>query len=87
MDNKIEVIEDALIVFGVVMSIDMIKTILGIILMSVQVVLILYKGIRQIYLHAKNKKYDEIVNTLDDMTNEIRNVIDENKDGKSDDTK
>lgn len=87
MDNKIEVIEDALIVFGVVMSIDMIKTILGIILMSVQVVLILYKGIRQIYLHVKNKKYDEIVDTLDDMTNEIRNAIDENKDGKSDDTK
>lgn len=87
MDNKIEVIEDALIVFGVVMSIDMIKTVLGIVLMSVQVILILYKGIRQIYLHIKNKNYDDVVQTIDDMTREIHDAIDSKDDGKSDNSK
>ena len=88
MNDKIEVLEDALIVLGVVVSIDMIKTVLGIVLMVIQIGLILYKGIRLAYLHVKKKNYTEVVKVIDDMTKEIQDVIDKtDEDGKSNDSK
>lgn len=88
MDNKLEVIEDGLIVFGVALSIDQIKTILGIILLSIQIGLILYKGIKLIISHAKKKEYDEVIKTIDDMTRDVKDAIDKtDEDGKRKDSK
>ena len=88
MDKKLEVIEDALIVFGVALSIDQIKTILGIILLVIQIGLILYKGIKLLIGHIKNKNYKDAIKTIDDMTKEIQDAIDKtDKDGKRKDSK
>ena len=88
MDKKLEVIEDALIVFGVALSIDQIKTILGIILLVIQIGLILYKGIKLLIGHIKNKNYKDAIKTIDDMTKEIQDAIDKtDKDGKSKNSK
>ena len=81
MDKKLEVIEDGLIVFGVVLSIDQIKTILGIILLVIQIGLILYKGIKILIVHIKNKNYKEIVKTIDEITRDVENAIDKSEDG------
>ena len=87
MDKKLEVIEDALIVYGVALSIDQIKTILGIILLVIQIGLILYKGIKLIIGHIKNKNYKDAIKTIDDMTKEIQDAIDKtDKDGKRKDS-
>ena len=66
MNSKFEIFEDALIVFGVALSVDMIKSILGIILLVIQICLILYKGIRLAYKHAKDKNYQEVIKAIDD---------------------
>ena len=81
MDKRLEVIEDGLIVFGVVLSIDQIKTILGIILLVIQIGLILYKGIKILIVHIKNKNYKEIVKTIDEITRDVENAIDKSEDG------
>ena len=88
MDKKLEVVEDALIVFGVALSIDQIKTILGIILLCIQIGLILYKGIKLLIGHIKNKNYKQAVKDVEDMTRDIQNVIDKSKeDERSKDSK
>ena len=88
MNNKLEIFEDALIVLGVAISVDMIKSILGIVLLVIQICLILYKGIRLAYKHAKNKNYGEVIKVIDDMTKDIQEQIDKtNEDGKSNDSK
>jgi len=87
MDNKLEIVDDVLIVFGVALSIDQIKTILGIILLSVQIILILYKGIKILIGHIKKKDYNEAVKTVNDITRQIQDAIDKTEDGKSKDSK
>ena len=88
MNSKFEIFEDALIVFWVALSVDMIKSILGIILLVIQICLILYKGIRLAYKHAKDKNYQEVIKAIDDMTKDIQEQIDKTgEDGKSNDSK
>lgn len=88
MDKKLEVIEDALIVFGVALSIDQIKTILGIILLVIQIGLILYKGIKLLISHIKKKDYKEAIKTIDEISREVQNAIDKmDEDGERKNTK
>lgn len=86
MDKRIEfeVVEDSLIVFGVALSIDQIKTILGIVLLVIQISLILYKGIKLAINHIKNKDYNNAIKSIDEMTEKIQDAIDktEDEDGK-----
>ena len=87
MDKKLEVIEDVFIVCGVALSIDQIKTILGIVLLVIQIGLILYKGIKLIIGHVKKKNYNEAISTIEEMTKEVQDVIDKtDKDGKRKDS-
>ena len=88
MDKKLEVVEDALIVFGVALSIDQIKTILGIILLVIQIGLILYKGIKLLIGHIKKKNYKEAIKTIDEISREVQNAIDKmDEDGERKNTK
>ena len=79
--KHINVLEDVLIVGGVAVSLSMIQTILGIIILSVQVVLILFKGGKKIYDLIKAKKYSEIEDALEETKGELENLKDK-EDGK-----
>ena len=74
--NVLNILEDVTIVGSVAIGISTIETILGIIILSVQLAIILYKGIRKIIELVKNKKYDEI----DDALNETKDQLEDLKD-------
>lgn len=79
-NNVLDVVENASIVLGVTISLQTIYSILGIILLIFQIGLIVYKVVRSIVEHAKNKEYDKIENDIESGINDIQNVV--NKDGK-----
>lgn len=76
LNNVINVTEDVLIVGGVAVGVAQIETILGIILLSVQLLIILYKGISLIIKHVKNKDYNSAVNQAKDTIDKIEETID-----------
>ena len=79
--KHINVLEDVLIAGGVAISLPMIESILGIIILSVQVCLILWKAGKKIYQAIKNKKYDEIDDTLKETQDQLGDLK-EKEDGK-----
>ena len=79
--KHINVLEDVLIAGGVAISLPMIESILGIIILSVQVCLILWKAGKKIYEAIKKKKYDEIENTLKETQDQLEDLKDK-QDGK-----
>jgi len=79
--NVLNILEDATIVGGVAVGLSTIQTILGIIILSVQVILILYKGIRKIVELVKKKKYDEIDDALEKTKDQLEDLKDKT-DGK-----
>lgn len=74
--KQLNIIEDVLIVAGVSISLIDIQTILGIILLSVQVALILFKGGKRIYDAIKKKDTKEIENALEDTKDALENLKD-----------
>lgn len=79
--SKLNVCEDALIIGGVTVSLTMIQTVLGIIILSVQVILILWKAGVRIYNAIKKKDIKEITNTLEDTQSKLEDLKDKT-DGK-----
>ena len=83
MLNKLEIFEDVLIVGGVTISMTMLHEILGIIILSFQIALVLYKGIRKLVTLIKSKRYGEIEETIKQTTEDLEKLSDKtNKDGK-----
>lgn len=74
--KHINVLEDVLIIGGVTISLSMIQTILGIIILSVQVVLILIKAGTKIYNAIKNKKIDDVEDALNDAKDQLEDLKD-----------
>ena len=74
--KQLNIIEDVLIVAGVSISLIDIQTILGIILLSVQVVLILFKGGKRIYDAIKKKDTKEIESALEETKDALENLKD-----------
>ena len=79
--NVLNILEDVTIVGGVAIGISTIETILGIIILSVQLAIILYKGIRKIIELVKQKKYDEIDDALKKTKDQLEDLKDKT-DGK-----
>ena len=79
--KHLNVLEDVLIAGGISVSLPMIETILGIIILSVQVVLIFYKCGTRIYNAIKNKKPKEVEDALNDAKGELENLK-QKQDGK-----
>lgn len=77
--KSINIIEDVLIVGGVALSLTNIYTIMGIVLLSFQIVLILVKAGIKIYQHIKNGKMDEAVKDIEDAQKEIEDVTKKDK--------
>ncbi|MBO7693039.1 MAG: hypothetical protein J6T10_10455 [Methanobrevibacter sp.] len=72
--KHLNVLEDVLIAGGISVSLPMIETILGIIILSVQVILIFYKLGCRIYKAIKNKKPEEVEDALNDAKGELENL-------------
>ena len=79
--KHINVLEDVLIIGGVSVSLTMIQTILGIVILSCQIVLILVKAGIKIYNLIKEKKYKEVEQCIDDAKGELESLKEKN-DGK-----
>ena len=80
--TKLQVCEDALIIGGTAVSLNMIHTVLGIVILSVQVALILWKAGVRIYKAIKNKNIKEITDTLEETQGKLEELKDKTKDGK-----
>lgn len=80
--KQLNIIEDVLIVAGVGVSLIDIQTILGIILLVVQIGLILFKLGRKVYAGIKEKNADKIEDALKETEEEIKSLTDKNKNGK-----
>lgn len=78
--NVLNILEDVTIAGGVAIGISTIETILGIIILSVQILIILYKATMKIIELVKKKKYDEIDDALEDTKDQLDDLKD--KDGK-----
>ena len=76
LNNVINITEDVLIVGGVAVGVAQIETILGIVLLSVQLLIILYKGLSLIIKHVKNKDYNSAVDQAKDTIDKIEETID-----------
>lgn len=74
--KQINIIEDVLIVSGIAISLVDIQTILGIIILSVQVCLILFKGGKRIYDAIKKKDSKEIEDALKDTEDALKGLSD-----------
>lgn len=64
------------IALGVSISIEQIETILGIVILCVQVLWVLTKGIIAIVKKIKEKRYTEIKDDIDTMTTELNDIKD-----------
>lgn len=80
--KHLNIIEDVLIASGITVSLIDIQTILGIIILSVQICLILFKGGKRIYDAIKNKNSKEIETALEDTKEQLESLSDKTKDGK-----
>lgn len=76
--NVLNILEDVTIVGGVAIGISTIETILGIIILAIQLCLILYKGIMKIIELVKKKKYDEIDDALEETKDQLEDLKDKN---------
>ena len=81
MKHWLNVLDDVLIIGGVTISLSMIQTILGIVILSAQVVLIIIKGILKIRSAIKNKNTKEIEDAINETKGELENLK-EKTDGK-----
>ena len=79
--NVLNILEDVTIAGGIAVSLPMIETILGIIILSVQVILIIYKATMKIIELVKKKKYDEIDDALEETKDQLEDLKDKT-DGK-----
>lgn len=70
----LNVAEDVLIVGGVAISLPQLETIFGIVLLSIQIILILVKGGIKIYNHIKNKKLEDAIKDVEDTQKEIEDL-------------
>lgn len=75
MDLKIyNSIENATIALGVAFGISNIESVLGIILLSLQVALILWKVGYKVYLRIKYKQLDKIQKDIEDAMDELEQI-------------
>ena len=80
MNNKLfSIFENTLIVAGVSISLPMIESILGIIILSFQIILIMIKTIMKIKESIKNKNYQEIEEHVQNAQDEIEKLSGKDK--------
>lgn len=79
--KAINITEDVLIALGigVTLSLEQIYTIFGIVLLSIQIILIIVKGIIKLVDHIKKGKVEEAVKDIEDTQKEIKDITGKDK--------
>ena len=67
-------IDTTLIAIGMALGISQIESILGIIIISIQVLWILFKLCYNVYKSIKNKKFEKIKQEVDNAIDELENL-------------
>lgn len=67
-------LENALVLVGSYIGLSQIESILGIVILSFQVVLVLYKMGYKIYEKIKNKKFDEVDDVIKEGVDELEDL-------------
>ena len=68
------VVEDSLIVFGITISIPLIESILGIVILAFQIIMISVRGILKIYKKIKEGKMDEAIEEANKTVDDIKEI-------------
>ena len=66
--------ENLTVVIGTALGLSQIETILGIILLVVQLEIVLYKVIYAIIKHIKNKEFNEVIDDLENINDELEDI-------------
>lgn len=66
--------ENLTVVIGTALGLSQIETILGIILLVVQLAIVLYKGIYAIIKYVKNKEFNELIDDLENIKDELEDI-------------
>lgn len=77
--NKLNLIQDTITIGGIALSIPIIESILGVILLSLNILILLYRGGYRIYEHIKKKEFDKIDDALEETRDEIEKLTDKEK--------
>ena len=79
--KTLNLVEDGLIVLGigVTISLEQIYTIFGIVLLSIQIALIVAKGIIKVVEHIKKGKVEEAVKDIEEAQSDIEKITDKKK--------
>lgn len=79
--KAINIAEDVLIALGVgvTLSLEQIYTIFGIVLLSIQIILIIVKGTIKLVDHIKKGKVEDAIKDVEEAQKEIKDVTDKNK--------
>ena len=75
----VEKIEDCSIVLGTAFGLSQIQTILGIIVLSFQVLLILIKFFKKIYKRIKEKNFEGIENDVEETIDNLNKLKNSNE--------
>ena len=67
-------LENALVLVGSYIGLSQIESILGIVILSFQVVLVLYKMGYKLYEKIKNKKFDEVDDVIKEGVDELEDL-------------
>ena len=80
--NVINTIDNVLIIMGVSIGLQEIESIIGIVLLCVQLLWILSKIIIKIYNNIKNNEYDQIPEDIKETIEELKDLKEGNPDGR-----
>lgn len=78
--KTLDIIENVTIGLGVAISLPQIETILGIIILAIQLILLTTKGCIAIYKKLKAKDLDGAIKTIDETKEELDKMTAKNKD-------
>lgn len=80
--NLSNVIDSVLLVFGFTYALSDIESILGIIILCIQIIWLFSKFFLKVYAKIKNKDYDSIDKDVEDLENELKDKIESTKEGE-----
>ena len=79
--NLSNVIDNVLLVFGFTYALSDIESILGIIILCIQIIWLFSKFFLKVYAKIKNKDYDSIGKDVEDLENGLKDTIESTKKG------
>lgn len=68
------IIDATLIAFGTALGISQIESVLGVIIISIQILWILFKLCYNVYKSIKNKKFEKVKQEVDKAIDELENL-------------